>query len=220
VNIISRIQAFNAGRDPDRLKLKYRKMRKNAFAFLRGTCHLYYDRLPDVTIFQSAPLAWVCGDLHIENFGSYKAASGLDYFDINDFDEAVLAPLSWDLLRMLSSLRVGADSLSIRKFDTRNYCKAFLDAYAISLSQGKSYWVERKVARGPIRELLKEQRELKRLRFLNAHTKRVGKKRILRLTSNVTLPVSDAQRAEVTNAITKLAQQQADAKFFDVLAVC
>ena len=79
-------------------------MRASAFAFMRGTCHLFYDQLPRSGVFKSAPPVWVCGDLHLENFGSYKGDNRLVYFDINDFDEAALAPVSWDLVRLLTSL--------------------------------------------------------------------------------------------------------------------
>lgn len=34
------IQQFNAGRDPERLALKMKKMRGDPFIFLRGSCHL------------------------------------------------------------------------------------------------------------------------------------------------------------------------------------
>src|SRR5487761_2778686 len=68
MDVVCRIRTFNAGRDPERLQLKYRAMRGSAFAFLRGTCHLFYDRLPSGGVFKSAPRVWVCGDLHLENF--------------------------------------------------------------------------------------------------------------------------------------------------------
>ena len=70
MNPARQIQQFNAGRDPERLQLKYHAMRTNPFVFLRGTCHLFYNRLPHEGVFKSALLAWVCGDLHLENFGS------------------------------------------------------------------------------------------------------------------------------------------------------
>src|ERR1039458_9125760 len=81
------IARFNAGRDPERLAMKYRAMRTNAFIFLRGTCHLFYAGLPDVPLLRDAPAAWACGDLHLQNYGSYKGDDRLVYFDINDFDE-------------------------------------------------------------------------------------------------------------------------------------
>ncbi|HAN57343.1 MAG TPA: DUF2252 domain-containing protein, partial [Betaproteobacteria bacterium] len=64
--------------------LKYRNLRSNPFVFLRGTCHLFYDRLPRDRVLDRAPLTWICGDLHIENFGSYKGDNRLVYFDMND----------------------------------------------------------------------------------------------------------------------------------------
>ena len=108
LDVIGRIRQFNQGRDPDRLALKYELMRQNAFAFLRGTYHLFYERLPRAPVFRQAPVTWVCGDLHFQNFGSYKGDDRLVFFDMNDFDEAALAPCTWDLVRFLASILVGA----------------------------------------------------------------------------------------------------------------
>ena len=110
---VRQIQIFNAGREPERLAMKYRAMRASTFAFLRGSCHLFYDRLPRGGVFKSAPAVWVCGDLHLENFGSYKGDNRQVYFDVNDFDESALAPASWDLVRFLTSLQVGLDGMEI-----------------------------------------------------------------------------------------------------------
>ena len=38
MDVIERIQAFNTGREAERLQLKYQKMRSSPFAFFRGTC--------------------------------------------------------------------------------------------------------------------------------------------------------------------------------------
>ncbi len=38
---VKSILRFNAGRDPERLTLKYRAMRKSPLGFLRGTNHLF-----------------------------------------------------------------------------------------------------------------------------------------------------------------------------------
>jgi uncharacterized protein (DUF2252 family) len=72
---VETIQQFNSGRDPQLLAIKYRKMRESTFAFLRGTCHLFYDRLAQEDIFKDLPLVWSCGDLHLENFGTYNSIS-------------------------------------------------------------------------------------------------------------------------------------------------
>lgn len=87
-------------------------------------------------------MTWVCGDLHLENFGSYKGDNRLVYFDLNDFDEAALAPANRELIRMVASLLSGADTLAIRQSEARALCLSFLDAYAASLAAGKAYWIQ------------------------------------------------------------------------------
>ena len=67
MDVAQTIRDFNAGRDPERLQMKYTTMRESPFAFLRGTCHLFYDRLPKLMRVDGAPLVWACGDLHLEN---------------------------------------------------------------------------------------------------------------------------------------------------------
>lgn len=154
MDAVHQIRQFNSGRDPQLLAIKYGRLRANAFSFFRGTCHLFYDRLPKVDIFKNSPLVWACGDLHPENFGSYKGDNRLAYFDINDFDEAALAPAGWDLIRMLTSVLVGTDGLKWAASVKNNLGAIFLDAYAASLATGKPYWVERETATGPVRVLM------------------------------------------------------------------
>jgi uncharacterized protein (DUF2252 family) len=100
LDIAAEITAFNMGRDPERLNMKYRLMRASPFAFLRGTCHLFYKRLQAGGVLVQAPATWISGDLHVENFGSYKGDNRLVYFDINDFDESCLAPSLFEIVRL------------------------------------------------------------------------------------------------------------------------
>ena len=119
MQVIRQIKAYYAGRDPERLKIKCQKIGSASFAFLRVTCHRFYDRWASVQAVKSAPVTWLFGDLHLENFGSFEGNNRLAYFDLNDFDEAALAPASWEFIRMLTSLRV-AWCTSIRgKFKPR-----------------------------------------------------------------------------------------------------
>ncbi len=219
MDVIRQIQLFNAEREPERLALKYAKMRSSAFAFMRGSCHLFYERLPQGGLFKSAPLAWCCGDLHLENFGSYKGDNRLIYFDINDFDEAALAPASWDLVRMLTSLRVGAAALGVKPSQIEGLCTLFLQTYAASLGQGKAYWLERDTAQGLVRELLDGLGERSRAAFLTARTRVKGKQRLLWLDGKKALAVSDAQREAVSQFMAGFAQAQAHPDFYEVLDV-
>src|SRR5262250_1305437 len=102
-NVEERITQFNRSFSENSLKIKYERMSENAFSFFRGTCHLFYEDLAKENNLAPSPQVWICGDLHLENFGSYKADNRLVYFDLNDFNEAVLAPSAWELLRMTTS---------------------------------------------------------------------------------------------------------------------
>ncbi|SEA41762.1 DUF2252 domain-containing protein [Variovorax sp. YR216] len=219
MDVVREIRSFNQGRDPDRLALKYRSMRTSPFVFLRGTCHLFYDRLARIGAPRSAPLTWVCGDLHLENFGSYKGDNRLVYFDINDFDEAALAPASWDLIRFLTSLWVGAESISVGTREVRRLCEIFIDSYASALCNGKAYWVERDTAQGLVRVLLDGLRERQRSQFLASRTDMKGRRRVLRADGKKALAASDQQRAMAVKVIHEFAAAQPNPKFYEVLDV-
>src|SRR6185503_12736779 len=97
-----RILAFNKDRVPELLQLKYRLMAEDPFRFFRGTCHLFYEDLAGKITWKDDTKAWICGDLHLENFGSYKGDNRVVYFDVNDYDESLLAPASWEFVRLLT----------------------------------------------------------------------------------------------------------------------
>jgi uncharacterized protein (DUF2252 family) len=206
-------------RDAERLAMKYSAMRTNAFVFLRGTCHLFYDRLPKGGIFKSAPPVWCCGDLHLENFGSYKGDNRLAYFDINDFDEAALAPATWELARLVTSILVSAQSYDVSNANARVLATQFLDAYAAALSLGNARWVERETATGMVKELLEQQRMRTRADFLNGRTQHEGKLRQFHPDGKNTLPVSEERRQRVMAFMRTFAQTQHHPAFYNVVDV-
>ena len=218
-NIIERILIFNQGRDPDRLILKYRAMRTDAFAFLRSTCHLFYQDWPPNSPLNDAPLTWICGDLHLENFGSFKGENRLTYFDINDFDEAALAPATWELARFLTSVLVGAKTLEVNHSEAIALCHCFLDSYTAALQYGKALWVERATAKGMIKNLLSDLRKRSRPEFLDNRTKFQHGKRMLRLEDKLALPAADADYKKVILFMADFAVCQPNPKFFKVLDV-
>lgn len=220
LDVVQCIKDYNAGRDPDRLAMKLRKMRANASLFLRGTCHLFYQRLPMKGILKRAPLTWVCGDLHLENFGTYKGDTRLVYFDINDFDEAALAPCTWDLVRFLSSVLVSADTLlGVNRHEAVALCNVFLDAYADALAEGKARWVEGPTAEGMVKDLFDKLEGRQRKAYLDGRTERKGKQRVLRADGKKALPVTDQQRERVCSFLAGFAEKQPNPRFFRVLDV-
>src|SRR5437588_4636490 len=82
-----------ARRHPELLRLKVARMAESAFAFFRGTFHLFArdvldrDRLPLALLSGEGAEMDLVGDLHSENYGTYKADDAHVHYDINDFDE-------------------------------------------------------------------------------------------------------------------------------------
>ncbi len=213
------IRNFNAGRDPERLALKYKAMRASPFAFLRGTAHLFYDRLAHASPLPAAPLVWACGDLHLENFGSYKGDNRLVYFDINDFDEAALAPGSWDLARLLASVLVAARTLGVDEPGALRLCDAFIGAYAGALATGKARWAERETAQGMVKDLLDSSRNRNRAQFLDRRTVLSGKKRRIRIDGKKALAVDAVQRDRIELFMHRFAAAQPKPEFYRVIDV-
>lgn len=215
-DLIERIQQFNRNRNPELLALKYQSMRQDAFAFLRGTCHLFYEDLPTHSPLSAAPPVWLCGDLHLENFGTYKGNDRLVYFDINDFDEAALAPCTWDLARFLTSILVAGHSLTIDSTDALALCQNFLTAYTRVLAKGQVGMVSRDTSKGLVKELLDSLKRRKRKDFLEKRTQKTGKLRQLLLHEKAR-PIAQTQRDKIEVLLTNWAAKQKKPKFFRLL---
>lgn len=213
------LQERNQGRDPERLAMKYAKMRDSVFVFLRGACSLYYEALPDVPSLTQAPLAWCCGDLHFENLGSYQGSDGQAYFDLNDFDEAVLAPCTWDIVRLLTSLICGAASLKAQPEEIQQVLKECLHGYRDALRQGKPMWVEASTTTGMIKNLLQDVAERNRADFLDRRTDRKNNHREIRIDGVKALAVTSEARDQVQTFMAAFAQTQPDPGFFEVVDV-
>jgi uncharacterized protein (DUF2252 family) len=217
--VLARIERFNRGRDPKLLKRKYRAMRDNAFAFLRGSTHLFYESLPDDALLRDAPAAWTCGDLHLENVGAYKGDNRQVYFDIADFDEAALAPCTWDVLRFAVSILVGARSLGLKRAVRHELCRCFIDAYGDALADGKARWVERETATGMTLEILEAVRERRRKDLLDERTVCRGKRRKLVIDGSRAVRAVGGQKKRILHFMREFAKLQEDPRFFRPIAV-
>ena len=174
-----RILAQNAGRDPERLAIKLARMREDPFAFFRGTNPLFLELLPRSHPLLRAPSVLICGDLHLENYGAFKGENRLGYFDVNDFDEACLAPFTIDIVRFVASIKVAAPGLGLNKARTRLLVRQFLRAYRHAIDDGKPRWLERSLMMGVFRALLRRAARRTRLELLTHFTKlRAGRRRI------------------------------------------
>ncbi|MEP7326083.1 MAG: DUF2252 family protein, partial [Gemmatimonadota bacterium] len=188
--VVSRIEDFNRNRERERLQVKYARMRSSLYRFFRGTPHLYYQDWPDTALDQTPPV-WSSGDLHIENFGSYKGDNRLVYFDISDFEDAILTPAARELTRSVSSVLIAARSLGIGSRDMIALTHLYLRSYTAALRDGQARWVERPTARGMIRDLLNELKQRSRRVLLDERTVLNGRSRKLLIDFKRTLPVPE-----------------------------
>src|SRR5690348_12556126 len=89
------------GRD---IELKHQRMSEGPFPFLRATFYRWAQTFPDVCPkLMSAPQVLGVGDLHVENFGTWRDIEGRLIWGINDFDEACRLPFTVDLVRLAAS---------------------------------------------------------------------------------------------------------------------
>lgn len=88
---------------------KYAVMSTSALAFFRGSAHLFWQDLgksPQLAPFGgvASTRIWLVGDAHPNNFASLRNARGALVYDLNDFDESVIADYQLDLWRMATAL--------------------------------------------------------------------------------------------------------------------
>src|SRR5213596_317386 len=88
---------------PD-LRTQHKHMAEAAFPFLRATFHRWIQVWPGVcSDLAKAPKLLAVGDLHIENFGTWRDAEGRLIWGVNDFDEAYPMKYMTDLVRLGTS---------------------------------------------------------------------------------------------------------------------
>jgi uncharacterized protein (DUF2252 family) len=113
--VIAEIEAFNAALDEGARTDKYCRMAESPFVFFRGSDHLFWADFagdPRFTVFGGADTRiWVQGDLHAQNYGSFDNDDGEIVYDLNDFDEVVLADYQWDVWRMAASIPLTAEGI-------------------------------------------------------------------------------------------------------------
>src|SRR6201994_3583004 len=95
----------NAGRLQDLVPLRFARMLTDPFSFYRGSAAVMAADLAQSPT--SGIEVMCCGDAHVSNFGLYAAPHRSIVFDLNDFDEAAVAPAEWDVKRLVTSAIIG-----------------------------------------------------------------------------------------------------------------
>jgi hypothetical protein len=120
---------------PEDVKRKHQLMADALFPFLRATFYRFAQIWPDVcTAEAEAPLLLAVGDLHIENFGTWRDAEGRLVWGINDLDEAHDLPYTLDLVRLAVSALMAIAEGHL-KLTGAAACAKILEGYATRLNK-------------------------------------------------------------------------------------
>ncbi len=121
---------------PRDLKLKHEAMISDAFSFFRATFYRWMQHWPELCPdLDKAPKLLAVGDLHVENFGTWRDAEGRLVWGINDFDEAAPLPYTLDLVRLATSAHMAIDAAHL-KLEHQDACNFILDGYREGLASG------------------------------------------------------------------------------------
>jgi hypothetical protein len=121
---------------PADVRAKHRAMSEGPFAFLRATFYRWAQVWPELSPETAkAPEALAIGDLHVENFGTWRDAEGRLIWGVNDFDEACWMPYTCDLVRLAASthLAIATEKLSV---PPGKACESILEGYVAGLRAG------------------------------------------------------------------------------------
>ncbi|HEX5271820.1 MAG TPA: DUF2252 family protein [Gemmataceae bacterium] len=176
-------------RGPELLRLKVARMASSPFAFFRGTFPLFardaldkqHEALPSLSI-EGAELDLV-GDIHSENYGTFKAADGNVHYDVNDFDETTRGRFTFDVARLATSLFLAAREVVTGLDQTVPVVVTFLKGYAAEVQRlvrkGGAVDVSEASPSGvkAVDEFVAEKAALKRPAFVERLTEADGKRR-------------------------------------------
>ncbi|MCU0070471.1 DUF2252 domain-containing protein [Pseudomonas koreensis] len=105
-DVIAILGKSNRDRLSELVPIRYGRMLRSPFTFLRGSAALMAHDLakgPNIGVSVQA-----CGDCHLLNFGLFATPERNLIFDLNDFDETLPAPWEWDIKRLAASFAVAA----------------------------------------------------------------------------------------------------------------
>ncbi len=118
------------------LRLKHRNMKAAVFPFFRATYYRWAQLWPKVCPeLAEGPQVLAVGDLHVENFGTWRDIEGRLIWGVNDFDEAYPMAFSNDLVRLAVSAELACEAGHIQ-LKGKDMGDAILDGYRDALSEG------------------------------------------------------------------------------------
>jgi hypothetical protein len=124
------------------LKKKHKKMAKDAFQFLRATYWRWAETIYNHNVcpeLKDAPNVLAVGDIHAENFGTWRDAEGRLIWGVNDFDDAARMPYAVDIVRLATSAMLA----EVKGISDRKVCDSILAGYHDGIADPKPFVLDR-----------------------------------------------------------------------------
>jgi uncharacterized protein (DUF2252 family) len=109
------------------------RMMSSPFAFYRGAAAIMaYDQAHSE---DTGVHIVIGGDAHLKNFGGFHTPERRLIFDINDFDEASIAPWEWDVQRLATSFHIAAEDIGLDKASRKEAAWSAARAYRTNMAR-------------------------------------------------------------------------------------
>jgi len=182
------LQESNRDRLPELVPIRFGRMMRSPFTFLRGSAGLMaYDlaRTPATGLRVQA-----CGDCHLMNFGVFATPERNLVFDMNDFDETLPAPWEWDVKRLSVSFVVAAQYIRCSDKEAKTIAVECVRAYRehmreLSKRSPLEVWYERLDAQTLIDQAPDAQAKKRRQEIMEKARQRIGEYLFPKITTAV-----------------------------------
>jgi uncharacterized protein (DUF2252 family) len=224
-----------ARRNAELMRFKIERMAAGLFAFFRGTFHLFArdvaNGVVDLGTREGDAEFDIVGDIHGENYGTFKAEDGHIHYDVNDFDETTRGRLDFDVCRLATSWFLAAQERGGPVSETTAAVLAGAGAYADrlrrALKKGKAaeFDVTGDAPAGcaPVDDLVSTAAARKRPVFIENLTEKGEHGRRLRRSRHYfNLPDEERQRVErlLADYCKRRTEQPPRADYYAVEDVC
>lgn len=141
------------------LRLKHSNMKAAVFPFLRATYYRWAQLWPKVCPdLAKGPQVLAVGDLHVENFGTWRDVEGRLIWGVNDFDETYPMAYANDLVRLAVSAHLAGEARHL-PIKHKDICDTLIEGYREGLRAGgkpfvlgeQNDWL-RKIAESELRD--------------------------------------------------------------------
>lgn len=127
------------------LHAKHRRMADSPFIFLRSTYFRWARTVPSLCPqLMDSPRVTCIGDVHVENYGTWRDADSRLVWGLNDFDEVAVMPYTLDLLRLACSAALidglGLGRAAIARAVLQGYRRGLEGPGPVLLTQGPGWY--------------------------------------------------------------------------------